>query len=321
MRFASAEEIISCFEKKGYSFYKFSIFTEGKYLPSDADWNYADLPHVKFVHEDIDTDWSVIGDNFFVVLGFQKFFGLTLPLTITQYSPKPYSQIYHAIIFCFPLVISTTAKEFKPGWTRVTTEYNIGSIKFLSFVRPFIAYLLKKNYKVANLGDFPMRERRGQLRSWGFSFKGDGESHSCKESLNLNCENVIFPEENNDNFPVELHIQKILPSDGEYLHGRDDHLGLQIVRSGGVVSVYPRLCSHEGASLDADSFEKVCVHKKRKVHSSDQKGYKIMCPWHGLLFDPIVMFDLSSQETQKAETDHLLFSIEADILLIDKKAN
>ena len=110
-------------------------------------------------------------------------------------------------------------------------------------------------------------------------------------------------------------MQEILSSDGEYLHGRDDHLGIQIVRSGTMISVYPRLCPHEGASLDKKNFW-VCS-RTREIPRSGQKGHKIMCPWHGRLFEPMAIFELSSNETQNARSSHLILSVKEGVLSVD----
>ena len=218
-------------------------------------------------------------------------------------------------IFC--LIVETNAEEVRPGLTSVSTNYKIGSVAFFKFLHPCIKWVLSKNYKVLMTTDVPMRERRGQLRGWGYSFEGDS-GHSFEKSLDNSKQNVIIPKEKTgENLTIDLILNDILPSDGEFLYGRDDHLGVQIIRSAGFVSIYPRLCPHEGASLDKDNFW-VCS-RRREVPMSGQKGYKIMCPWHGRLFEPIAQFELSSGEVQKAESRHLLLSMEKGVLFLDQK--
>ena len=318
MKLASVDQIISIFKREGFSFSNFSLVSEGVYHPLDSSWNYLDIPHARFVHDQVDSDYTVVGDEHASVVAFLKLGGLRIPLSITNYCKNPLSMTYYMTWMFFILVIETDAEEVSLGMTRVTTNYHIGSTAVFKFLHPLIRWILQKNYKVLMSTDVPMRERRGQLRGWGYSFDGEKPSHSFEKSLDISRENVILPKESkNGNSPIRLVLKEILPADGEYLHGRDDHLGLQIVRSGDTIGVYPRLCPHEGASLDKKN-SWVCT-RSREVPMSGQKGYKIMCPWHGRLFEPITQFDLSSNEVQKADSCHLFLSMKQGILSIDIK--
>jgi len=98
--------------------------------------------------------------------------------------------------------------------------------------------------------------------------------------------NVVLPSGRDTVPPVSVNIQEVLPADGEYLLGKDDHQGLRIVRAANALHVFPRMCPHEGASLDGQS----C--KSGRVH----------CPWHGRAFDPLAKFDLASGGVQEATT-------------------
>ena len=318
MKCISVDQVISIFEREGFSFSKFSLETEGAHHPLDSTWNYLDIPHSQYVHDQIDSNYTAVDDGYASMIAFLKLGGLKIPLTITNYSRTPHSMTYYMTWLFFVLVVETEAEEIQPNLTRVTTNYHIGSTALLKFVHPFIRWTLEKNYKALMLTDIPVRERRGQLREWGYSFDSEKPSHSFERSLDISRENVISPKENNDgDFPIKLTLQEILPSDGEYLHGRDDHLGLQIIRNGDVVGVYPRLCPHEGASLDKKNFL-VCT-RRRAVPVSGQKGYRIMCPWHGRLFEPIATFELSSKEIQKAESIYLFLGMENGVLFLDQK--
>ena len=52
------------------------------------------------------------------------------------------------------------------------------------------------------------------------------------------------------------------------LVGEDDHLGLQIKITSKVIRIFPRLCPHQGASLD----------------NCESNVSSITCPWHGRKF-------------------------------------
>ncbi|MBU6338902.1 MAG: hypothetical protein KGQ36_02905 [Rickettsiales bacterium] len=36
--------------EEGYKFRTFELSSQGDFLPSDADWNYKDIPHLKNIH-------------------------------------------------------------------------------------------------------------------------------------------------------------------------------------------------------------------------------------------------------------------------------
>jgi nitrite reductase/ring-hydroxylating ferredoxin subunit len=89
----------------------------------------------------------------------------------------------------------------------------------------------------------------------------------------------------------EVRPEDVPLGDGrEILVGRDDHLGLRVLQSGRrrSVSVYPRMCAHEGASLDGCPIE----------------GGAIRCPWHGRTIAALATFDLARSDDEARETVH-----------------
>jgi nitrite reductase/ring-hydroxylating ferredoxin subunit len=318
LKFSSVDKIVSIYKRQDFYFSNFSLMSEGKYHPLDSLWNYMDIPHASFVHEQVDSDYTVIGDEYASVVTFQKLAGLKFPLSITNYSRDPTSVTYYMTWLFFILIVESNAEEVESGLTKVTTSYHLGSTPLFKVLHPIIRWILKRNYKNLMAADIPMRERRGQLREWGYSFGNENPKHSFKKSLDVSRTNVIFPEKvDNSCVPVELFVQNILPGDGEYLHGRDDHFGVQIIRSGDMILVYPRLCPHDGASLDRKNYW--ACSRNREVPMPGEKGYKIMCPWHGRLFDPIASFELTSLENQEEESDYLLLNMNKSVLTINQK--
>ena len=81
----------------------------------------------------------------------------------------------------------------------------------------------------------------------------------------------------------------------EWLLGRDDHLGLRVVRDGARVRVFERLCRHEGASLDR----------------CPTGGGALECPWHGRRVAPLATFTLDGAPRSAATACHR-FSLERD---------
>ena len=96
---------------------------------------------------------------------------------------------------------------------------------------------------------------------------------------------------------IVLNINQIIPLDGEYLFGKDDSWGLRIVRKESRLKIYPRMCHHEGASLDGQK----CTDDK------------IKCPWHGMFIRMIADFDLSVLSKQRVESNY------HDMILINNK--
>ena len=129
-----------------------------------------------------------------------------------------------------------------------------------------------------------MRERRGRLRSWGYTFRGDGGPRDIRATIPIQANNVLPPEpalEAPSFAPVPLDRL----ADGACAFvGRSDHLGLQLRREGATVAAYARLCPHEGAEMDPIPVVDGCQ----------------VCPWHGRELTPLAVLDL---EDPTAEAD------------------
>ena len=90
---------------------------------------------------------------------------------------------------------------------------------------------------------------------------------------------------------------------GVQLLGRPDHLGLKVASRDGHVEIFPRLCAHEGACLDAAP----------RLDSG-----VTMCPWHGRKLKPLLRFREGERVGSAAGPMHL-FDIREDRLLITCK--
>lgn len=124
-----------------------------------------------------------------------------------------------------------------------------------------------------------MRTRRGELRSWGYEFKKPDQDYSFKKTMEIMESNVVPPARSQPSSEaVQLDLQQVLPGDGVFLWGRSDHLGLQLIRTGQKVSIFPRMCPHEGALLDG---------------ARCSKQDRVKCQWHGREFSPYAQIDLS----------------------------
>ena len=300
MKRTSAEKLVSFYEKNGYTFSSFTTEFECPYSASDGSWNYRDFPHLYHVHDLLVSDgrgslfwrmnrisngYSMIGDDHLNLISSQNFMGINIPVLTNNYATSPLSHTYCTTWMFFIIVIKTYFEELSPNSTKAITDHYVGSSRIFKFMHPILCRLLRKYLSNVTLSDAPVRERRGQLRDWGYSFHGEEQGHSFEKSLNINCSNVILPAQNtNGRVPAKLEIAEILPNDGEYLFNRDDHLGAQLVRSGNDLFIYPRMCPHDGASLDRKCFlggkdmaiSALSGNRPRDIPIPGKKGFKIV---------------------------------------------
>ena len=236
---------------------------------------------------------ALVSDEMVATINMQKVGPFKFPLAIFNYESGPNSQTYYTTWMMYALIIETNYEKLAENRTRVTTTYAIGYPRWLKWTFPLIRKVLTRNYHDLMSTDIPMRERRGQLRSWGYSFACPTERYSFEKTMAVYDTNVIPPLDHSINSEFLLDIAKFLPQDGEYFYGKDDHLGLRIVRNGNQIKLYLRMCPHEGASLD----KQPCVNEKVK------------CPWHGRLHAPLANFDLASSNKQAIQTSSYLITL------------
>lgn len=303
MRVFSREKIITQLEKEGLRFSSFEIIHEGNYATDDSDWNYKDLSHIPHVHQGVvDAIPAMIGQDFMATINMQNAFGLRIPLSVFNYQPESDSQVYYTTSMFYVLIIQTSHEKISINRTRVVTVYSVGYPPLMAWTFPIIRWSLKRNFKKLMATDIPMRERRGQLREWGYAFRKLGIRYGFEETTDTSRNNVdVSGAVRRDGETITILIMEALPSDGEYLIGRADHHGLRIVRQGDEIRVFPRMCLHEGARLD----EQQC----------DGHG-KIRCPWHGRPIAPLGRFRLNKSETQTAVSESHEIELNKNVLHI-----
>lgn len=264
----SADQLQERLEKQGLTFTVLALSQEGMFAEHDADWNYKDIPHLNEVHKLVEAVPAVIEDDLISNYFLQRLGPLRLPLSITNYSVSKNSQVYFTSAFFFVLVIETNWTSTGQNSTRVTTTYRIGSQRLLKPVHRLVVLLLKKNYKVLMSEDVPMRTQRGKLRARGIRFRGDEDGYSFLKTLNIHVNNVIFPPLTSAQEEIVVPISNVPEAPNRLLVGSDDHEGAQLARAAGRVFAFPRICPHEGASLE---------------HSVVSTGSvpSLRCPWHG----------------------------------------
>ena len=286
MKKYSKKSLVSSLQREGQVFSEFTLTHEGDYAVDDADWNYKDVPHLHYVHELAEAIPAVVGDDLIATINMQKVLMFRFPFALFNFEFEKNTQVYYTTWLWLILIIETAYEALGPCKTRVNTTYSVGGPPWLKWTFPIIKWVLKRNYDNLMSTDIPMRQRKGQLRKWGYSFSKRLANYSFEDTMDIAPSNVVLPADQETPQPVLVNILEALPADGEYLLGKDDHLGLRIVRASNKLHIFPRMCPHEGASLDGQS----C------------KNGRIHCPWHGRAFDPLAQFDLAVGRAQEATT-------------------
>ena len=274
----SSQDLIQGLKSEGLVFKSFILESVGEFHTDDVDWNYKDMLHAKYVHKLIDPVPVVTSDYTIAQLFFQKFLIFRFPYLIYQYDSGPNELTYFFSLLNFVIVVNT--KFHMSGLiTTVKTTYNIGSNQVvLKLCFPLIKWALTRNYRALMSDDMPMRLRRGELRRMGAHFKKAGERYSFLNTVNIAEENCQFPD---IIFDVDQASRiKIIERDEsgcplEFLTGQSDAWGLRGVldKELGMLTIFPRLCSHEGASLDRACNQNSILH----------------CPWHNKRVRPILV--------------------------------
>lgn len=298
MKKYTKNHIISRLTSEGLTFSEFTLVHEGDYAVDDADWNYKDVPHLHYVHELAEAIPTIVGDDLITSVNMQKVLCFRFPFSLTNFESGENSQTYYTTWMFYVLMIETRYVPLGPCRTRVETTYAVGSPKLLKWTFPIIRWILKRNYDNLMSTDIPMRTRRGELRGWGYGFKKLGATYSFEETMDVMKPNVVIPKIQAENLTID--IDQVLPSDGEYMIGRSDHLGLRLVRSEDTLALYPRLCPHEGANLDESNCE----------------GKKVKCKWHGRAFAKVADFSINSAATQQVELDYQRIELDKNIMKI-----
>jgi Rieske [2Fe-2S] domain len=289
--------------EEGFKFTEMQLTHEGDYEISDADWNYKDVPHLTHIHQLVEGYCGYMGNDFNSVLIVQKMFGMKFPASLFIYESGEHRQTYFMTLFWFVLIVETTLESLGTNRTRVTTNYAIGTrSRLLTLLFPLARLALKRNYDDLMSGDIPMRLRRGELRKWGYTFKGDSKNYSFYETTLINQKNVIpSPQETK----IETHTFKLsdLKKCGSLLLGKADQFGFLVHQKESRIDFFPRLCPHEGADLS---------------HHCD--GNRARCPWHGRLFNPALSINLKSLTSQKKQASRdgrLSLTINEDTALLE----
>lgn len=285
MKKYGVSEMVAKLKMEGLIFSQFSLEHEGEYDVDDADWNYKDVPHLHHVHELAESIPAVIGDDLVATINLQKILGLRIPLALVNFEAEAKRQIYFTTWFFHVLIIETVYEATCSGRTKVTTTYSMGCPPLLALTFPVLRWLLKRNYQNLMGADIPMRLRRGELRKWGYRFFRDTPTYSFRKTTDITRANVITDGALAEGGVYVIDVSSETQGIAQWFVGRDDHLGLRVVRDGDSLLLYPRMCPHEGASLD----QQECIDRHVK------------CPWHGRIFKAHGQFSLGEAGSQSVQ--------------------
>ena len=264
----SSKNLLKYLKKSDLDFKSFQLISSGEFNPEDVDWNFKDTLHPEFVHELFSsiplyqTDYSIVTINSLKILFFHtKYIGF-------QFDSGPNEMTYITKIGPFFIVVNTEFYMNDESKTDVITTYRVFSNKlFLIIFFPLVKWAITRNYNNLMEDDMHMRERKGELRKLGISFVKKNERYTFSETSKLDKKNCVYVPSifNRSRSSKVLITKKINSSVVEFLTGISDPWGLRGVIDNNKLSLYPRMCDHEGACLD----------------NAILKNNIISCPWHG----------------------------------------
>ncbi len=225
----------------------------------DLTWNHMDQNHRPLIHR-------TYGDTVRVHISQQSAFTLTKfgnwPAIIPMFDGYHKENGFYQVTCLFGLIVIITVIECNSTeqGTRMDVDWAIASHRLLRFLHGPLDRRLKRLNEAQNREDEVIRDQRVALRAVGYRFLTDTPDFM---NSNVLAHNVVFP-------PVgRLHSIPL----AELAEGQTQRIEIcdrayVVRRTGETVEVWPGICPHEGAPLQAEH-----------VRSGTVK-----CPWHGLEF-------------------------------------
>lgn len=276
--------------------------SEGEYEPFDADWNYKDIPHLAEVHRAVDGVVISAETEHTSSVFLQRLGPLRFPMTVYIGESGDQGAVYVASAGPFVMVVETTWVSIGELRTRVTTRYEVFSSKRLKPLHRLIHRALSRNYDILMSEDLPMRNQRGRLRRLGYTFVGDKKGYGFRESSNIHARNIISPV---NPFTTKHRVVVNQLQFGRNQVGGEGEDGLILERDESSLTVFPRICDHEGADLEC----------------SLRHDRGLRCPWHGRVVEPLVRIDLESSTCANLAGDTAIQFVGDEILISRNLAN
>jgi nitrite reductase/ring-hydroxylating ferredoxin subunit len=276
-------QLLESLKKHNLYFKEFTLVTGGDYLPDDIDWNFKDVLHGHYIHTQFVPYPMNFTDDTIAQIFIQNILWFKVPVIVYQYDSGPDNLTYVSTLLNFTMIVNTKFVRRK-NKTDAVTKYNIGSSKILvKLFFPLIKYLITKNYNFLMNEDTPMRVRRGELRKMGAEFIKYGDKYTHRETMELNKSKCKF-KASLFKSKIASKCKTIRKSENgtisEFISGQSDIWGLRGIIENNKVTIYPRMCDHEGACLDEAKFQNM----------------NIVCPWHNKKIKPIFSQGIKNEE-------------------------
>ena len=263
------DEIVAKLEVEGFRFSRLKLEVEDPCRPIDVEWNYKDMVHVGHIHSHMSRQFMYIGKSAYTSFDLQKILGITIPQSASFYVTHDNRIIVNTVLFLYVIIVEIRYEAIGDLQTRTSTSYAIGArSSLLRLFMPILHKVIERNWRQFTKDDRPLRARRGQLRKSGYEFC-DVSPIDHRETLRVTGKGVDTPAAR-PGYRCELRLGGTAAAT-QYI-GADDHLGLQVHIDEDTVRLFPRLCPHRGALLDA------------KTIQAGPGGGLIECPWHGRKF-------------------------------------
>jgi len=223
----------------------------------DLVWNHMDQNHRPLVHRTYSAASRIfIGEHASFSLTRFGRWPVVIPVFDCYFKDNGFYQVM--VLFGLIAVVNIITCNSDGAVTRMDIDWAIASHRWLRFLHPLLNRRLAKLNEIQNREDGSIRDQRRALRAAGYRFKTDQPNFV---NSNVVENNTIFP-------PVSVsgavalgdlpdqRAVRVPFAERAFILRRDSH----------AVDVWPGVCLHEGANLDAE-----CI-----------VGTTLKCPWHGL---------------------------------------
>ena len=274
------------------------VVTTGEYISDvpgylvDLEWNFFDELHRIHVHGTYDDMLKVFAGKTFSVNTVR--FG-RLPIFVQVANAKLAAGLFYQSMTILGLIYNhqiVSMSQLDGGKVRLERRWLTASHWLFRPLHGFFnRMLLRLQDKQDREDNALVRERRYRLREAGFHFKTDTPDFINSNQLN---DHVQFPPGDREN---RLNLASVLPSVGSESRVKVGSLELLLKRGESAILVWPGICPHEGAALEAQ-------------HRCDGV---VQCPWHGRRFKAA---ELPLKSDAKWRFLNFLVSLEGEELVV-----
>jgi hypothetical protein len=270
--------INSFFKRHKYKSIKLRLSSKGPYDTKDSEWNYSDIPHLNYIHTQVDGLTLHASRTHIASIFLQKIGPIEIPASVSIIHERADLHSYVMIILNIAIGVETTHESVDEGCL-TTTNYTFFYKGIAGWIVCMLArFSTRRNYRILMSEDMPMRYQRGRLRDMGVMFKLDEqELIGFSDTLDISLDNIDCSKALDGDKKYGFKVSSTAGSENI------ECLFLRAEWENGLMSIFPLVCPHEGAELvKASARSSVdCEHNTRST-----------CPWHGRTIRPISTFRL-----------------------------